>query len=62
MHNSNYTTLNYSGIYQTKIEKQDDGTIIVIQTNKHGHPDVVLLDRQMIADIALMDDCSRSAA
>ena len=45
----NFNTLTHIGTYRTRIEKQDDGSLVIVQVGRYGATDTVILS----ADLAL---------
>jgi hypothetical protein len=50
----NSNTLTHTGIYLTKIEKRDNGDIIIVQTNKRGTSDCVILPADLAGSVAAL--------
>ena len=50
----NSNTLTHTGIYLTKIEKRDNGDIIIVQTNKRGESDCVILPADLAVSVAAL--------
>lgn len=60
----NDNTLTHTGTYRTRIEKQDDGSLVVVQVSKHGATDAVMLPAELALQVAklVMPKKARRAA
>jgi hypothetical protein len=51
MTESNFNTLKHSGMYQTRVERQEDGGLTLVQINQRGDCDCVILPADLVTAI-----------
>lgn len=54
MTEKNVNTLTHSGTYRTRIEKQDDGSLVIVQVGRFGETDTVMLPADLALQVAKM--------
>ena len=48
MNGDNYNTLSHAGTYRTRIERQENGALVIVQVSKHGETDCVMLPPDLV--------------
>jgi hypothetical protein len=48
MTGDDFNTINHVGMYFTKVQMRQYGSVVVVQTNKHGASDCVILPKDLV--------------
>ena len=56
MTDDDFNTINHVGMYFTRVQMRQDGSVVVVQTNKHGASDCVIIPADLVDDI--LNRCS----